>query len=107
MRSTAPVEGVPGRRVSLPQCVVGLAIQAANRAPLLNDGPHPVPSRLPLGRVGREVLGLDGQGLFADGLRRALFVAVGPFGPGRLRGSLVDLLESSCQGVDIAQYICR
>ena len=85
MRTAAAVERLAGRRVALPQRVVGLAVQPADRPPLLEDLAQPVACGLPLRRVGGQVLGLGGQRLLAGGLRGAVFVAPGPVRLRRLR----------------------
>ena len=53
MRAAAPVERLAGRRVPLPQRVVGLAVQPGDRAPLVEDLAQPVAGGLPLSGVGR------------------------------------------------------
>ena len=80
MRTAAAVERLAGRRVALPQRVVGLAVQAGDRAPLVEDLAQPVARGLPLRRVGGELLGLGGQRFLARGLRGAVLVALGLLG---------------------------
>ncbi len=106
MRPAASVEAVPGSRVALPQCVIGLAVQAGDRSPLIDDGAHPVPGGLPLRRVGRDILSLDGQCLLAGGQFGALFVAEGPISSDCLGGVIADRGEPSGQRIDITQSIC-
>ena len=107
MRATAPIEGIARRRVALPQRVVGLAVQSADGAPLLEDDAHPVACRLPLAGVDGEILGFGGQRLLAGGLRRAMFLAAGAIGRRRLLGMLGNHGQSGRQDVDVTENVCR
>jgi hypothetical protein len=63
--SLAAVERLTRLGEPLPQQLVGLAVDAADRAPLVEDRLEPVARLLPLRRLGRQRLGLRGQGLLA------------------------------------------
>ena len=90
MRAAPAVEGFPGRRITLPQRVVGLAVKAADRAPLLENLPQPVPGGLPLRGVRGQLLGLGGQGFLAGGLGDAVFLPLGLVGRSGGVGVLAD-----------------
>ena len=65
VRAAAAVERLTGLGEPLPQQLVGLAVDAADRAPLVEDRLEPVARLLPLRRLGRQRLGLGGQRLLA------------------------------------------
>ena len=78
VRAAPTVERVPRLGEPLPELFVGLAVDALDRLPLVQDLAQPVARGLPLRRLGRDLLGLVDQRLFVrDGL-----------GPGRLPGRL-------------------
>ena len=66
--AAAPGEGVPGGREALPQLLVGLAVDAADRLPLLDDGAEAVAGDLPLRALG-QLLGLEDELLLGRGGR--------------------------------------
>ena len=103
MGTAAAVEGIAGRGVPLPQCVIGLSVQPGDGPPLVEDGVHPVAGRLPLGGVGGQVLGLGGQRLFAGTLRRSVLVAARPLGLSGFVGLLGDGGKPRRQGIDVTQ----
>ena len=70
MRAAAATEGVAGRGEAGPQRLVGLAVDAADRLPLLDDRLQPVAGGLPGGRLGGDLLGLGGERLLAGDLGR-------------------------------------
>ena len=70
VRTAAPAEGVPGRGEPGPERLVGLAVDAADRLPLLDDRLEPVAGRLPRGGLRGDLLRLRGQRLLACDLRR-------------------------------------
>jgi hypothetical protein len=71
VRPPAPAEAVPGRREPRPQRLVGLAVDPADRLPLLDDRLEPVAGGLPRRRLGGDLLRLGGQRLLAGDLRGA------------------------------------
>src|SRR5699024_2772675 len=71
VRTAPPVERFTGLRVAPPQLVVGLAVDAPDRLPLVEDGPEPVAGGLPLRALGGDLLGLGGERLFACDLADA------------------------------------
>src|SRR3712207_8177227 len=87
VRAAASAEGVPGGGEPRPQRLVGLAVDAADRLPLLDDRLQPVTACLPRRRLGGDLLRLGGQRLLAGdlgGTRRGL---LGPVvGRGGARG---------------------
>ena len=107
VRAAAPVERLARRGVALPQRVVGLAVQARDGAPLVEDLAQPVAGGLPLRRVGGDVLGLGGEGLLARGLRGAVFVALLALLGGMGVGLLDDGAQPGGQRVDVAEDRAR
>ena len=107
MGSAAPVEGLPGRRVALPQRVVGLAVQTADRLPLVEDRAQPVAGGFPLRRVGGQILGLGGQRLLAGGLGGPMLVAPGAVGGRGRFGALGNAGKPGGQRVDVAEHVAR
>jgi len=83
MRSAPAIECLPGRRIPLPQRVVGLAVNARDRPPLFDDRPQPVTCGLPLHRVRCQLFGFRRQRLLAGDLCRPVLL---PSGLLRLRG---------------------
>src|SRR3712207_6855701 len=63
VRAAAPAEGVAGGGEPRPQRLVGLAVDAADRLPLLDDRLEPVAGRLPGRRLRGDLLRLGRQGL--------------------------------------------
>ena len=86
--ATAAGERVPGGGEALPQLLVGLPVDAADRLPLLDDGAEPVAGGLPLRALG-QLLGLEDELLLGRGRRR----------PGRGPGR-AGLLELRLGGAD-------
>jgi len=103
--ATAPAEGVPRGGVTLPQLAVGLAVDALDRLPLVEDLPHPVAGNLPLGALGRDQLGLGDQ----------LALALGGLLPGQRASGLLllrlggdhncELLKARGNGVKVADGV--
>ena len=105
VRTAASVERLARRRVPLPQRVVGLAVDAADRLPLVEDGAHPVTGGLPLRRRGGQLLGLDGERLLASRLLGAELLALGLL---LLRGAVGlrdDRGQPLGQRIDIAEHV--
>ena len=104
MRSTPSVEGLASLGVPLPQCVVDLAVDSANRLPLVENLAQSITRGLPLGRLRTDLFGLDCEGLLAGGARGArlflLFLRVrcGLVGPGN------DHVESAGQSVEVTDH---
>ena len=107
MRSAAPVEGLPRSRVTLPQRVVGLAVQTADRLPFVEDRPQPISRGFPLRRGVGQLLGFGGQRLLAGRLSRALLVATRTIGGGDSFGPLTNAGKPGRQRIDIAEHIRR
>ena len=104
MRPAPAVERLAGRGIPLPQCVVGLAVQPADGPPLLEDFAQPVARDLPLGGVGGQILGLDGQRLLAGGLRGALLLALGLIRLSGLVGVLDDRGQPGGKGIEVTEH---
>ncbi|KDQ03133.1 hypothetical protein EN35_06075 [Rhodococcus qingshengii] len=104
VRSTSSVEGLASLGVPLPQRVVDLAVDSANRLPLVENLAQSITRGLPLGRLRADLLGLDCEGLLAGGACRArlflLFLRVrcGLVGTGN------DHVESASQSVEVTDY---
>ncbi len=105
MGSASPVEGFPRSRVALPQRVVGLTVQPADRLPLVKDRAQPVAGRFPLRRGVGELFGFGGQGLFAGGLFGAMLFATGTVGGRDRFGPLSNAGKPSGQRVDIPEHM--
>src|SRR4051794_19212168 len=71
VRAAAAAERVTGGGEARPQRLVGLAVDAADRLPLLDDRLEPVAGGLPGRRLGGDLLRLRGQRLLAGDLRGA------------------------------------
>ena len=80
MGSASPVEGFPRSRVALPQCIVGLAVQTADRLPFVENRAQPVAGGLPLRRGVGQLLGFGGQSFLACGLACAMLFATRAIG---------------------------
>ena len=70
VRAAAATERVTGGGEPRPQRLVGLAVDAADRLPLLDDRLQPVAGGLPGRGLGGDLLRLGGQRLLAGDLRR-------------------------------------
>ena len=93
VRTAAAVERLAGLGEPLPQQLVGLAVDAADRPPLVEDRLEPVAGLLPLGGLDGERLGLDGERLLPRHRSGALRVAGRPGGSDRLLGQGDELVE--------------
>ena len=74
MGTTTAVKRITGAGVALPQGIIGLAVDAADLLPLLQDGADTVTGGLPLGGVRSYLLRFSGQ-LFL--LRNRFLAAAG------------------------------
>ena len=103
--AAAAGERVPGGREPLPQLAVGLAVDAADGLPLVEDRLEPVAGRLPARRLGGQPLGLvDERGLRGERLG-AGDVAGGPGGVGLLGRDRGQLLQPRAEPVDVADDV--
>jgi hypothetical protein len=105
MRAAAPVEVLPGRRVTLPQRIIGLAVQPADGPPLFEDFAQPIARRLPLVRIHGQILGFRRQRLLAGGLSGAELVALGPLRLGGFVGVLDDRGQACGERVDVTEHV--
>src|SRR5690606_32262399 len=104
VRSAAPVERLARLREPLPQLLVGLAVDAADGAPLVEDRLEPVARLLPLRGLGGELLGLGGQRLLARDGRAAVRVAGRPGGLDRGLRLGDELVEPGAQPGEVADH---
>ena len=103
MRPAAAVEGLTGAGEPLPELLVGLAVDPADGAPLVEDRLEAVACLLPLGGLRSELFGLGGQLLLARDGGGALGVARGPRGDDRGLGVADQLLEPCVQSDEVAE----
>ena len=100
--AAATVERVAGARVALPQLVVRLVVDAANGAPLFEDGADAIARGLPLIGVFGELLRLRGERFLpGDGVGAALRLRL----LGLLAGDVRcrdDRVQARVQGVQVA-----
>ena len=105
MRTAPAGERVARGGVPLPQLAVGLAVNAPDGLPLVQDLLEPVAGRLPARRLGGELLGLldqrglAGHGFHPGGGTRGVHLADLRLGGGR------ELLQPLDQPVDVADDV--
>jgi hypothetical protein len=102
MRAASPGEGVPSLGEAAPQCLVGFAVYALDRLPLIQDGAQPVAAGFPLGGLGADLLGLLRQLLLPGGCSRSGLLS------GRLRageavlGASLQVVQQSGEPDEVA-----
>ena len=102
MAATTATEGIAGAGVALPQGIVGLAVDATDRLPLLEDGFEAVTGGLPLGGVGSDGLSFgDELFLASDGLLGALLLGLFCLRVGGF-GRVDEEIEVGADGVEVA-----
>ncbi len=102
MGATTTVERLPGLREPLPQRVVGLPVESAQRLPLVEDLAQTVAGGLPLCRFVPELLGLGGERFLAGRLLLTGLVLLLLRLCRGLLGAFHDRRQSRAERVDVA-----
>ena len=105
MRAAAAVERLAGLGEALPQQLVGLLVDPAHGAPLVEDRLEAVARLLPLRGLDGQRLGLRGERLLARHGRRPGRVPLGALGPDGLLGPHDDAVEQAGQARDVADDV--